>query len=249
MRNAGTAELTRREPELAGQTVVVIAGIGYETARRARLEGADVVLTGRDAARLEQAAMEVGARGTAAFDANDPVSLRRFFDGLPDPIDHVLVTAGAPQYGPMLQMDREEAREAISGHLLLALEVARHVAGRVRPGGTVLLMSGTGGRRIAPSIGIPSTVTAAMPAFAATLALELAPVRVNVIAPGFVDTPLSASLLGDDLDARREELRTTLPIRRVVGPADVAALAIHLMSNTALTGATYDVDGGQQFVP
>jgi NAD(P)-dependent dehydrogenase (short-subunit alcohol dehydrogenase family) len=73
-------------------------------------------------------------------------------------------------------------------------------------------------------------------------------VRVNLIAPGFVDTPLSASILGDELEARRDELRSTLPIGRVVGPADVGALAVHLMANTALTGATYDIDGGQQFV-
>ena len=87
-----------------------------------------------------------------------------------------------------------------------------------------------------------------LPPFVAALALELAPVRVNLIAAGFVDTPLSASLLGDGLDGRREQLRTTLPIGRVVGPGDVAALAVHLMSNTALTGATFDIDGGQQFV-
>ena len=73
------------------------------------------------------------------------------------------------------------------------------------------------------------------------------PIRVNLIAAGFVD-PLSAALLGDQLDARRDELRATLPIGRVVGPADVAALAIHLMTNTALTGATYDIDGGQQLI-
>ena len=87
-----------------------------------------------------------------------------------------------------------------------------------------------------------------MPALTRNLALELAPVRVNLIAAGFVDTPLSASLLGDQLDARREQLRTTLPIGRVVGPADIAALAVHLMTNTAVTGATYDIDGGQQLV-
>ena len=87
-----------------------------------------------------------------------------------------------------------------------------------------------------------------MPALTKNLALEIAPVRVNLIAAGFVDTPLSATLLGDDLDARREQLRTTLPIRRVVGPADIAALAVHLMANTAVTGATYDIDGGQQLV-
>jgi NAD(P)-dependent dehydrogenase (short-subunit alcohol dehydrogenase family) len=109
-------------------------------------------------------------------------------------------------------------------------------------------MSGTGGRRIGIGLGIASAVTAAMPALTASLALELAPVRVNLIAPGFVDTGLSASILGDGLEARREELRTTLPIGRVVGPDDVAALAVHLMTNTALTGATYDIDGGQQFV-
>ena len=91
--------------------------------------------------------------------------------------------------------------------------------------------------------------TAALQALIANLALEIAPIRVNLIAPGFVDTPLSASLLGDELDARREELRSTLPIGRVVGPEDVAALAVHLMTNTALTGATYDIDGGQQLHP
>lgn len=87
-----------------------------------------------------------------------------------------------------------------------------------------------------------------MPALIAGLALEIAPIRINLIAPGFVDTPLSARLLGDDLEQRRQQLRDTLPIGRVVGPEDVAALAVHLMTNTALTGATYDIDGGQQYV-
>ena len=91
-------------------------------------------------------------------------------------------------------------------------------------------------------------MTAATPALAANLALELAPIRVNLIAPGFVDTPLSATLLGDNLEKRRQQLRQTLPIGRVVGPADVAALAVHLMTNSAVTGATYDIDGGQQLV-
>src|SRR5438445_408200 len=132
MSTATTASPIQREPELLGQTVVVIggsAGIGLETARRARAEGAKLILTGRNPERL-----------------------------------------------------------------------------------------------------------------------QLAPVRVNLIAAGFVDTPLSAALLGDELENRRNQLRATLPIRRVVGPADVAALAVHIMTNTALTGATYDIDGGQQLV-
>jgi NAD(P)-dependent dehydrogenase (short-subunit alcohol dehydrogenase family) len=239
------------EPALLGQTVVVIGGsggIGLETARLARTEGAEIVLTGRDPGRLDRAATDLQAHGTAAFDANDPSALARFFGGLSGPIDHVLVTAGGPRYGRMLEMTDDEAREALSDHMLLSIQVARHAARTVRPGGSLLLVGGTGGRHITIGSGIASAVTAAMPALTASLALELAPVRVNLIAPGFVDTPLSAAILAEGLEARREELRRTLPIGRVVGPADVGALAVHLMINTAITGATYDVDGGQQFV-
>ena len=99
-----------------------------------------------------------------------------------------------------------------------------------------------------PGLALIGPLTAALSALTKNLALELAPIRVNLIAVGFVDTPLAAAILGDELDARREQLRTTLPIRRVVGPADVAALALHLMTNTAITGATLDIDGGQQLV-
>jgi NAD(P)-dependent dehydrogenase (short-subunit alcohol dehydrogenase family) len=95
---------------------------------------------------------------------------------------------------------------------------------------------GTGGRRIDHRLGIVSAATAVLPPFTAALALELAPIRVNLIAAGFVDTPLSASLLGDLIDNRRDELTSTLPIGGVVTPEDVARLALHLMVNTALTG-------------
>jgi NAD(P)-dependent dehydrogenase (short-subunit alcohol dehydrogenase family) len=111
-----------------------------------------------------------------------------------------------------------------------------------------VLIGGTGGRRPRAGGAIVNAATASMPPLTASLALELAPTRVNLIAPGFVDTPLSASILGEELEQRRERLRDTLPIGRVVGPADVAALAVHVMVNTALTGATFDIDGGQQLV-
>jgi NAD(P)-dependent dehydrogenase (short-subunit alcohol dehydrogenase family) len=251
MSTATTTFPIQREPELLGQTVVVIggsAGIGLETARRARAEGAKLILTGRNPEPLQRAASELEALSTAAFDAMDPAALERFFRDLPTPIDHVMVTAGRPYYGRLLDMDFAQARLALEGHLLLVLQVARNAAHKVRPGGTLLFMGGTGGRHPGIGLGIASTVTVALPALTANLALELAPVRVNLIAAGFVDTPLSASLLGDELENRRNQLRATLPIGRVVEPADVAALAVHIMTNTALTGATYDVDGGQQFV-
>jgi NAD(P)-dependent dehydrogenase (short-subunit alcohol dehydrogenase family) len=247
----GRATSRQATGRLAGQTVVVIGGsggIGFETARQARAEGARIVLAARDPERLRHAAQILRARSSMAFDANDPGALRRFFDGLDGPLDHVMVTAGRPRYGPLAEMEAGAVRAAVSEHMSLALEAARHAGARVRAGGTLLLMSGTGGRHPNAGYAIASAVTAAMPALTASLALELAPVRVNLIAPGFVDTPLSASILGEQLEARRAELRATLPIRRVVGPDDVAALAVHLMVNTALTGATYDVDGGQQLL-
>jgi NAD(P)-dependent dehydrogenase (short-subunit alcohol dehydrogenase family) len=240
-----------RQPELSGQTVVAIGGsggIGLEVGRRARAEGADVIVTGRNPGRVEQAVRDIGAVGSSAFDATDPDALGGFFRQLSRPVDHVMVTAGSPHYGRLADMDYPETRQALDEHLMLTIEVARNAAVTVRAGGSLTFMGGTGARRPGPGLAIASTVTVALPALVANLALELAPIRVNLIAPGFVDTPLSASLLGDQLDARRDQLRATLPIGRVVGPADVAALAVHLMTNTALTGATYDIHGGQQLL-
>jgi NAD(P)-dependent dehydrogenase (short-subunit alcohol dehydrogenase family) len=226
MSTASDNSTPARGPALLGQTVVVIggsAGIGLATARLAGAEGAGVVLTGRDMERLRRAAADVGARSHAAFDAHDPARLEAFFNSVPTPVDHVLVTAGNPDYAPLSEMDIADARRYLADHVGLVLEVARHASRKMRPGGALLFMSGTGARR--PAIGLGLTA---------------------LLSAGFVDTPLSAALLGDALDERRDRLRAGLPIRRVVDAADVASLALQLMTNTALTGATFDVDGGQQ---
>jgi NAD(P)-dependent dehydrogenase (short-subunit alcohol dehydrogenase family) len=216
MATATTSVPAQRKPQLAGQTVVVIggsAGIGLETAKLARSEGADVILTGRDPERLGQAARDVGARSSASFDADDPADVTRFFDELPAPIDHVFIAAYTrrPTYGPMLEIPSEEVGQAVGRRVTQVLEIARNAAPKMRPGGVILLTGGSV-KRVARESGISP---AADPA---------------------------------DLEARREELRVTLPIRRVVGPADLAALAVHLMTNTAITGAAYDIDGGQRLI-
>jgi NAD(P)-dependent dehydrogenase (short-subunit alcohol dehydrogenase family) len=236
--------------DLLGQTVLVIggsSGIGRETARLARAAGADIILTARNPDRLHDAGLELGA-SIAAFDATDFDRLQRFFDALPAPIDHLLVTGPGPYYAPLSEFDVDAARRDVDAHLLLPLQAAKNAVGKVRPGGTLLFMGGVGGRRSAVGLSLIAALTAALPAMIKALAVEIAPVRVNLIAAGFVDTPLSAALLGDEIDARRKQLSATLPIGRVVGPADVAALAVHLMTNTAITGASFDIDGGQQLV-
>jgi NAD(P)-dependent dehydrogenase (short-subunit alcohol dehydrogenase family) len=242
---------TSRQPTLARQTVVVIggsSGIGLETSRRARAEGAEVILTGRNPQHLEQAGLDVGALRTAAFDATDSAQLEQFFENLTEPIDHVMVTAGGSYYASLADMDFAQVRRAFDEHLVLPMQVARTAAPKMRPGGTLVFMTGTAARHPAAGSAIAAILAAAVPAITANLALELAPVRVNLIAAGFVDTPLSASLMGGDLEKRRQQLRETLPVRRVVEPADIGSLAVYLMSNTAVTGATYDIDGGQQLL-
>ena len=222
--------------------------MGLETARQARAEGARLVLTGRNPERLQRAASELKPQSTTAFDASNDAALAQFFRELPGPIDHVMVTAGRPTYGRMLEMDLAQVRAAVDEHLIMYIQVARYAAPKMNAGGSLVFLGGTGSRRPGIGLGIASTITVALPSLIANLALEIAPIRVNLIAAGFVDTPLSAELLGDDLENRRKQLRETNPIRRVVESSDVAALAVHLMTNTALTGATYDIDGGQSLV-
>ena len=251
MSTATGSSLLQPERQLLGQTVVVIggsAGIGLETARLARDGGAKLVLAARNPETLQRAASELGAPHGAAFDATDFAQLERFFNELPARIDHVLLTGPGPYYATLAEFDFDKGRRDVEAHLFLPMQVARMARKKVRAGGTLLFMGGTGGRHTAPGMALIGALTVAMPALVRNLALEIAPVRVNLIAAGFVDTPLSASLLGNQLDARREQLRTTLPIGRVVGPADIAALAVHIMTNTALTGGTYDIDGRQQLV-
>ena len=239
-----------RQPQLARQTLLVLggsSGIGLATARRAREEGARVILTARDPERVHRAGLELGA-SIAAFDATDFNRLASFFDELSLPVDHVLLTGPGPNDGPLPGVDAEATRRELDAHLVLPLQVAHRVKGRMRPGGTLLFTGCIDAGRTAGSSAFLSALTAALSAMTEHLARELAPIRVNLIAAGFVDTPLSASLLGDELETRRDRLRKTLPIRRVIGPADVAALAIHLMTNTALTGGTFAIDGGQRLI-
>ena len=216
------------------------SGIGLETARRARDEGADLILTARDPDRLLQVGLELGA-SISAFDLSDADRLLRFFANLPGPIHHLLVSGPGPTYVPFVELDTGTIRHGVE-RIMLSVQIAHAAKDVLQPAGSLLLVGCTSGRRLSAGPLI-SAVTAAMPALARSLAFELAPIRVNVIAPGFVDTRPPVSLLGD---GRGEQLRPDLPARSVVTPEDVAALAIDVMTNAGVTGATFEIDGGQQ---
>ncbi len=247
---ASGPDMKTAEVPLAGQTLLVIggsSGIGLATARRAHAEGAQVIITARDPERVHRAGLELDAR-IAAFDATDFDRLGKFFDELSTPIDHVFLTGPGPPGAQLAEFDVELARRDVDAHLVLPLQLAREAAGKVRPGGTLLFTGCLDGDHSATGPVFIMALTAALSAITKHLARELAPLRVNLIAAGFVDTPLSRAALGDRLESRREHLGSNLPIGRMINPADVAALAVHLMTNTAVTGATFDIDGGQQLV-
>ena len=191
------------ERKLTGQTVVVLggsSGIGLETARRAREEGADVILTARDPDRLHRIGLELGA-SISAFDLTDTDRLTRFFTNLPGPVDLLLVSGRSPGYVPFAELDIVKIRQGVE-RIVLSVQIAHLAKDALQPTGSLLLIGGTGGRR--PSAGpLISAVTAAMPALARSLALELAPIRVNVIAPGFVDTPPPRPSWGRPRDTAR----------------------------------------------
>jgi NAD(P)-dependent dehydrogenase (short-subunit alcohol dehydrogenase family) len=200
--------------QLLGQTVLVTggtSGIWLDAARQARWEGAELILTGRDADRVHAAGLELGAR-IAAFDPLEFDRFERFFADLPAPIDHLLLAGGRACDESLARLDLNSARRAAERDLWLPLRIAQLSIDTIRPGGSLLLIGGGGHPSAGPVV---SAITAALPALTRSLALDLAPVRVNLVAPG------------------------------LVSPADVAALAIHVMTNTAITGSTFQIDGGQ----
>jgi NAD(P)-dependent dehydrogenase (short-subunit alcohol dehydrogenase family) len=218
---------TRRDPELRGQTVVLLGAgsdVALQTSRLASAAGAEVV--------------------APAVSADRPEALDRFFAALPRPVDHVLVAGADPYRAPVADFDFDRAQRDVDEHLWLPVRVAHAAVGRVRPGGALIFTGGTGGRRRGVGLSLVGALTAARPELIANLAVELAPIRVNLIGAGVVDRPLSARLLGAALTRYSDDPVTTHPIARVVRPADVAALAVHLMCDRTVTGATYDVDGG-----
>ena len=175
-----------REPQLAGQTLLVIggsSGIGLETARRAHREGASVIITARDPEACTAPASSSTA-SIAAFDATDFDRLGRFFAELPTPIDHVLVTVPGPHPAPLARFNVDDARRELDAHLILPLRVAREASAKVRPGGALLFTGCIAGGDAAAGSAFICALTAALSAMTKSLARELAPIRVNLIAAG-----------------------------------------------------------------
>jgi NAD(P)-dependent dehydrogenase (short-subunit alcohol dehydrogenase family) len=238
-----------------GRTVVMViggsSGMGLGVAKTALRDGADVVIVGRSTVRLEQAVAVLGPQErlrTAAADISDEDQVGRLFDetGL---LDHVVVTAAdIAGYQPLRELDLAAARRVIDSKLVGALLVARYAAPRLRPGGSITLTGGIAAERPVPGGSVVAAVNSALIGLTRALALELAPIRVNVLAPGWVDTPFWDTMAGPRKAAILDGMAARLPVGRIGRTEDIGQAALYAMRAGHLTGAVLQVDGGQRLV-
>jgi NAD(P)-dependent dehydrogenase (short-subunit alcohol dehydrogenase family) len=236
---------------LEGKVVVVLGGstgMGLATAKAAAAEGAQVVITGRSQEKLSAAIAQLPAGSqSAVLDVTDEAGTRSLFEQL-DHVDHIFITAGTVTLGAGLTADTEKLRPGMDTRFWGALYAAKYGAARMKNGGSITLMSGVSAWRPRPGGSVGSASCGAIEAFGRSLALELAPIRVNTIAPGFIDTPLIDELIGERKQALIEMQAARLPVKRIGTPEDIAEAVLFLMKNGFVTGITLTVDGGHTLV-
>ncbi len=228
---------------LAGKKVVVVggsSGIGLATAEMAKAAGAEVIIASRNADKVKAAAAKIDAKGIAA-DVTSDQSVSDLFRAC-GPADHVVVTAAQLRTGPFKTVAMDDVRATLEGKFWGAWRCAR--AADIRPGGSLTLVSGFLSIRPRPNAAIVSAANGALELLARALALELAPVRVNCVSPGLIDTPIRAAMP----EAARIEMLTktaaALPVRRVGLGEDIAQQILAFMTNGFMTGSIVYLDGG-----
>src|SRR5712691_2025264 len=231
---------------LTNSTVVILggsSGIGLATAKAAKAEGARVVITGRSPERLRAAQAELGGEVKAvALDVGDEAGTRALFAEL-ERIDHVFITAGAVLFDPKLAPDAESIRPALDTRFWGAFYAAKFAATRMSSGGSITFMSGAAAIRPIRGASVATASCGAVEAFARALAVDLAPIRVNTIQPGLIDTPF-LDTLGERRNAFMTEYSKRLPVGRPGRSEEVADAVLFLMKNGFVTGITLTIDGG-----
>jgi NAD(P)-dependent dehydrogenase (short-subunit alcohol dehydrogenase family) len=228
---------------LAGKKVVVVggsSGIGLATAELAKAQGAEVIIASRSADKVKAAAAKVGATGIVADVTNDD-SVVNLFKSC-GPVDHVVVSAAQLKSGPFKTVSMEDARSTLEGKLWGAWRVAR--AAEIKAGGSLTLVSGFLSVRPRPNSAIVSAANGALESLARALALELAPVRVNCVSPGIIDTPIRAAMPEAARKDMLAKIAGGLPVGRVGLAEDIGVQILAFMGNGFASGAVVYIDGG-----
>ena len=230
--------------------VVVIggtSGIGLATAAMAQAEGARVTIVGRDGDRLAGALDQLGgAAHGAALDVADEGAVKELFGSL-DRVDHVAMLAGTHAAGEIVDVDTATLHEPVENRLWGALYVCKYAAPKMTDG-SITICTGAGVARPRRGAAIVAAAAGGAEMVARAVALEVAPVRVNIIRPGIVDTPLLTRMAGEHRDAMTESMAKRIPLGRIAQPDEIAHAILFLMSNTYITGSTLTIDGGFSLV-
>ncbi len=237
---------------ISSKTVAVLggtSGIGFAVARGARAAGADVVIGSLAQAdvsvALDRLNGEAGppVRG-AAVDVTSEDSLAAFFAEA-GPFDHLAVSVGDPlKPVPFLEQTTEQARKNFEIRFWGQRAAVRQAVPHLRPGGSITLTTGLAGRRATPGITVLGAVCGAVESLVYGLAVELAPLRINVVCPGVVDTGIWNALPEDRRAALYAGMERNLPVGRVGKPEDLAEAYLYLMRNGYSTGTVVVSDGG-----
>lgn len=230
---------------LNGKQVLVIggsSGIGYATAAGALADGAKVTIASRSLEKLKAAQASLQGRVEArALDISSTEEVDAFFATSPT-FDHIVVSGAAFKSGTVRDLDIADAYAAMNVKFWGAYRVARRAV--VAPGGSFVFVSGFLSRRPKPAMVLIGAVNAAMETLAQGLALEMAPVRFNVVSPGIIDTPTRAAMPAEARKTMLENIAKTLPVKRVGQAEDCAEQILLMLRNTYMTGSIVYVDGG-----
>jgi NAD(P)-dependent dehydrogenase (short-subunit alcohol dehydrogenase family) len=232
---------------MKGQKVVVFgggSGVGLASAKLLASKGAEVVIAGRGKEQLEAAAREVGGT-SAVVDGKQPAEVRAFFDAL-GPFDHLVITAGQTNRGGSFLNDVTDAsfRETFEGKFWVQVTAAQAGARHVKKGGSITFFSGGASRKAVAGMVNIAAVNGALDAIVPTLAVELAPTRVNAISPGTLRTTYWAGLPEEQLEQIFGRLAKALPSGRVGTAEDIANAVLFLVTTSYVTGTVLAVDGG-----
>jgi NAD(P)-dependent dehydrogenase (short-subunit alcohol dehydrogenase family) len=230
-----------------GQKILVIggtSGIGLAIAQVAASEGAHVIIAGRTQERVTAAQSKViGSCEGTTIDIGDELSVVEAFKRI-GKLDHIVTTAAALTYGPLAQLLRSSIDSMIASKFLGPILVARHGAANIEPSGSILFLSKLAASKPGAGTAVVAAVNAGIEGLGRALAVELAPIRVNVLSPGVTDTNGWSFIPEQDRPATFAGIAASLPVKRIGKPADIAQAAIMLLLNEFTTGTVHHVDGG-----
>ena len=236
---------------LKGKKIIVVggsSGIGKSVSQMAYEQGAQVTLTGRNANLAERTAHDIGISVTGKeLDVNDEDQVAAFFGSFSD-IDHIYMAAGATKLGSITEGKLTENMQAFDTRILGSLRIVRAVANKMNPDGSIIFTGGVSTDRPIHGAWVSGLATSTAEQLARVLVLELPDIRFNAVSPGYTDTPMWDTIFGEDKEKVLSDVASSLPVKKIASPEDVASAVIFMMSNSSITGEVIHVDGGGRLV-